>query len=283
MGMDCFSDLEALGAPGVTGADYCLVTCGVCDTGDAEGGLYFEAFNVGAGNLVELTSDASYPTIEDDVWMDMTADVSHPALAQNIWYSNDQAFIDEIPDFDQADGYFMRWRGTITIPSDGDYGFQTRSDDGSLVIIDNNLIVNNDGWHGMQTQEGYVSLSAGDHSITIPFYEDGGGAGLEVAWNQGSGWEQLSYEVLTNEMTFNFGENIAVGKDATQSTTGWDGYAGLAVDGNHGDGAYGSGSCTHTQAGNPEWWQVDLGAVYSVGGVSLWQSRPLDWCSDLRI
>ena len=27
----------------------------------------------------------------------------------------------------------MRWRGYITVPADGDYGFQTRSDDGFLV------------------------------------------------------------------------------------------------------------------------------------------------------
>lgn len=36
MGMDCFSDLEALGAPGVVGADVCPVTCGVCDDSEPE-------------------------------------------------------------------------------------------------------------------------------------------------------------------------------------------------------------------------------------------------------
>ena len=42
-------------------------TSGVCDNGDVScgQGLYFEAYSVGAGNLVELLSDASYPTIED--------------------------------------------------------------------------------------------------------------------------------------------------------------------------------------------------------------------------
>ena len=103
----------------------------------------------------------------------------------------------------------MRWRGYITVPADGDYGFQTRSDDGFLVIIDGELVVNNDGWHGMQTQEGSIYLTAGDHSITIPFYEDGGGSGLEVAWDQGNayGWEQLSYEVLSNDPSFTPGFN----------------------------------------------------------------------------
>ena len=49
-------------------------------------GPVFEAYNVGGRNLVELLSDASYPTIEDNVWMDMTPDVVHPSLSQHIWH-----------------------------------------------------------------------------------------------------------------------------------------------------------------------------------------------------
>ena len=63
-------------------------------------------FEAGAGNLVALLSDASYPTIETDPWMDMTPDVVDPSLSQNI--SNDQAFIDEIPDFDAFDEFSLQ-------------------------------------------------------------------------------------------------------------------------------------------------------------------------------
>ena len=58
------------------------------------------------GNVVERVRNASesYRTIEDDRC----------------------CFIDEIPDFDQADGYF------IFFSLDGDHGFQTRSGGGSL-------------------------------------------------------------------------------------------------------------------------------------------------------
>merc|ERR1711907_830034 len=228
----------------------------------------------GDGNLVELLSDESFPTIEDDVWMGMTPDVAHPEIAQNIWYSNDEAFVQEIPEFDAYGGYYMRWTGFITVDSAGDYGFQTRSDDGSLVIIDGEVVVNNDGWHGMQTQSGSIYLSAGAHTITIPFYEDGGGSGLEVSWDSGSGMQQLSYEVLSTSAP---GGNVALGKPTEQSSTGWDGDSGLAVDGNT-DSAYGSGTCTHTQAGNPEWWQVDLGASFSIGEVDIYHRT--DCCGD---
>eukprot|EP01052_Picozoa_sp_SAG31_P050844 SAG31_NODE_11797_length_997_cov_1.448775_1_plen_113_part_10 len=52
--------------------------------------------------------------------------------------------------------------------------------------------------------------------------------------------------------------NLATGQPASQSSEGWDGSPGRAVDGNV-NGAYGAGSCTHTNA-SPSWWQVDLGA-----------------------
>ena len=57
---------------------------------------------------------------------------------------------------------------------------------------------------------------------------------------------------------------ITLGNTA-QSSIGWgstDG--GRAVDGNAGDGSWGSASCTHTQNGDPEWWQVDLSSSYAI-------------------
>jgi hypothetical protein len=170
-----------------------IVWCFYC------GGLHFEAYELdGDAEMVMLTSDQSYPTIQSNVWMNMEPTVSHGSLAQEFNYGNDQAFIDEIPDFDSGDKYYMRWRGEITISEDGTYDFSTNSDDGSLVIIDGQLIVDNDGWHGMQTVEGSVELSAGAHTITIPFYEDGGGSGLIVQWRPSGGeWALLSNTILS--------------------------------------------------------------------------------------
>merc|ERR1719313_436756 len=71
--------------------------------------------------------------------------------------------------------------------------------------------------------------------------------------------------------------NIARGMPATSSTSGWGGVASRAVDGNT-NGAYGGGTCTHTQAGDPEWWQVDLGASYHVMDFSIYHRT--DCCQD---
>jgi hypothetical protein len=138
-------------------------------------GLFFEAYNSGGNNP---TLGTILATVEDPIWNEWTPAVSHVALQQTIWYSNDQAFVDEIPDFNSYNNFYMRWRGQISIAVDGTYDFKTRSDDGSFVIIDGVIIVNNDGWHGMQDATGSVTLSPGYHSITVPFNEGGGGCGL---------------------------------------------------------------------------------------------------------
>ena len=68
--------------------------------------------------------------------------------------------------------------------------------------------------------------------------------------------------------------DVARGKPATQSSTQSNGPAGLAVDGNtnsdYGTPALGDGSCTHTENGSDEWWQVDLGQTYQIQRVDIW-------------
>jgi hypothetical protein len=78
--------------------------------------------------------------------------------------------------------------------------------------------------------------------------------------------------------------NLAFGKTATQSSTymGNQGSASKAIDDNT-DGRYFSGSVTHTAEGpgggtaNP-WWQVDLGDVYTVYQIQIWNRT--DCCAE---
>jgi hypothetical protein len=65
------------------------------------------------------------------------------------------------------------------------------------------------------------------------------------------------------------GSNVAEGKSATQSSTGWGGSADKAVDGNT-DGVYANGSVTHTQYNANAWWQVDLGGLYQIDVIEVW-------------
>jgi len=142
-------------------------------------GLYFEAYDFLGQNLAS-TEDG----VHTAVWNGMTPIVAHPALGNAVWYSNDNAFVADIPDFDLYNGYYMRWRGQFEVTAAGEYRFKTRSDDGSRLYIDEQLVVDNDGWHGMRVREGAVTFTEdeiGWKDITITFYEDGGGSGLEVS------------------------------------------------------------------------------------------------------
>jgi len=65
------------------------------------------------------------------------------------------------------------------------------------------------------------------------------------------------------------GDNIALNKTATQSSTAYSGAAGRAVDGNT-SGAWANGSVTHTSNESEAWWQVDLGAVSDINYINLW-------------
>jgi hypothetical protein len=69
--------------------------------------------------------------------------------------------------------------------------------------------------------------------------------------------------------------DLALGKTATQSSTVAP--ASRAVDGNT-DGDYWNGSVSHTGADANAWWQVDLGASYSINAVTLWNRT--DCCGD---
>jgi hypothetical protein len=72
--------------------------------------------------------------------------------------------------------------------------------------------------------------------------------------------------------------NLARGKPATQSSTGWGGDAGRATDGNI-DGSYFNGSVTHTDYNQPAWWQVDLGpGVKYIDSITLFKRT--DCCAD---
>jgi hypothetical protein len=77
--------------------------------------------------------------------------------------------------------------GWVDIPTAGTWTFFTNSDDGSKLFIDNQLIVDNDGLHGMRERSGTIAIAApGRHLIRVEFFEDEENAGLIVLW-QGSG------------------------------------------------------------------------------------------------
>ncbi|MCB8932514.1 MAG: alpha-L-fucosidase [Chthonomonadaceae bacterium] len=77
--------------------------------------------------------------------------------------------------------YGRRIRGYVVVPADDVYTFFLASDDGSRLLVDGKLVVDNDGLHSMQENSGAVALAAGPHAIEIGYFNKTGGAELKLA------------------------------------------------------------------------------------------------------
>ncbi len=78
------------------------------------------------------------------------------------------------------DNFGLNYEGLLLVKNPGRYTFSTISDDGSVLYLHDQLIVDNDGDHGMRERSGEIILEAGYHPIRIQMFEIGGGQGLEV-------------------------------------------------------------------------------------------------------
>lgn len=74
------------------------------------------------------------------------------------------------------------YNGYINISKKGTYTFYLDSDDGSVLYIDNILVVNNDGSHRRRERHGIIALGNGYHSITVKHFQVGGKPKLTAQW-----------------------------------------------------------------------------------------------------
>lgn len=114
-----------------------------------------------------------------------------------------------------AETFASRHTGFVQITTPGTYTFYLESDDGSKLWLNGQLLVNNDGLHGMQEASGGVSLAAGLHVIRVEFFENGGGAGLVMRWS-GPG---IAKQVVPTNVLFTPGEGnrkpVAIAQNVT--------------------------------------------------------------------
>ncbi len=71
----------------------------------------------------------------------------------------------------QDDYYAFTFEGLIKIEEDGVYDFFTDSDDGSQLFVDDKLVVDNDGLHGLELEKGAIPLEKGLHRIKVNYFE----------------------------------------------------------------------------------------------------------------
>ncbi|MBI3722317.1 MAG: beta-N-acetylhexosaminidase, partial [Fimbriimonas ginsengisoli] len=76
--------------------------------------------------------------------------------------------------------YGLRLKGYAVIPSDDVYTFALTSDDGSRLLVDGRLTVDNDGLHSSAEKSANVALAAGPHAIEVDYFNKTGQAELAL-------------------------------------------------------------------------------------------------------
>ena len=89
------------------------------------------------------------------------------------------------------DDFQVRWTGEIYAPVAGNYNFRTHSDDGVRLFIDGELVI--DQWYDFPPTSHYgsIDLDAGQHSLVLEYYENGGGAECNLFWTPPGSEESL--------------------------------------------------------------------------------------------
>jgi alpha-L-fucosidase len=91
----------------------------------------------------------------------------------------------ELFDFDaiaRTEHFALVWEGWIQAPDTGVFRFGVKSDDGSRLWIDDRLVVDHDGLHGMTEKHGTVGLFAGWHRFRLAVFNATGAYGVSLRW-----------------------------------------------------------------------------------------------------
>lgn len=92
---------------------------------------------------------------------------------------------DKRPDFGELKDNFLCFAtGRLVIAEPGKYTLRLISDDGSLLLLNGQLLIDNDGLHGAQPKDATLSLSKGFYQLQAQMFEAGGDAALRLEWQK---------------------------------------------------------------------------------------------------
>jgi hypothetical protein len=94
-------------------------------------------------------------------------------------------------DANKNEDFAIRWEAPLVVDNEADYTFRILSDDGANVLIDNTLIVENDGVHGAREKSGPVHLVKGTHVVTVDYFQAGGPVTLQLFCKKAGGNETV--------------------------------------------------------------------------------------------
>jgi predicted alpha-1,2-mannosidase len=190
---------------------------------DRNSRFYKEPFEVNKTTTINMVAykddQQSLPAQVDIVKAEMSQPIRTGALETGLSYSYFQGafrMVNEflkiepvksgiVPNFTiqprESEQFFaFIYEGFIRIPADGLYTFYLATNDGGRLLIDNRLLINNDGLHPMAEIYKPAALKAGLHPITVQYFQEGGGKGFKVSWQgPGIGKEEIPAAVLFHQ------------------------------------------------------------------------------------
>lgn len=145
----------------------------------------------------------------------------------------------------RAEGVIVRFYGYINIQTAGTYQFGGNADDGIRINVNGISVVNSWIESGGAFRSGSVTLSAGIVPIELLYYENGGGAMVNLQWYQNNTWQVIPSTSLTttapvsqypsymtvgaNPGTMTYGTSAAI---TTQQQTRVDAFANRSITNN---------------------------------------------------
>ena len=144
---------------------------GNCDSLDIN---YLQKFSA-VKKLPELTNGLNYSYYEGNWRMIPDFKKYNPVKTGKIEKKN--------LDFrNRNENFAVRFTGYIDINDDDAYNFFLSSDDGSKLLIDNVLVIDNDGLHGVIEKNKKIFLEKGKHQIEVNFLQETGGFDLKLEY-----------------------------------------------------------------------------------------------------
>ena len=81
-----------------------------------------------------------------------------------------------------SENFVLHATGNINVEKNTNVVFRLVSDDGSRLFVNNELVVDNGGNHGLVAREGEIILKEGKNPFKIEYFQGGGGKGLSLQW-----------------------------------------------------------------------------------------------------
>jgi len=93
----------------------------------------------------------------------------------------------EFPGIERDEVFGLRFRGYLRVPFEDVYSFELTSDDGSQLLLKEEVVVDNDGYHASAQRRGAIALAKGYHRFRLLYFQGGGGRELALRVRRGDG------------------------------------------------------------------------------------------------